>query len=97
VVRAVNRPVPVTARDRWWSAQWVVAATLLEVDLHDAAHVRAIEDAAELVKISAGGDSVLEIDGRSIPLARPEATPADLLAKWRRLNPVRKPPRGLLS
>jgi 2-methylcitrate dehydratase PrpD len=90
-------PAPDTVEDAWWSCQHAVAATLLGVDLEDLDH----PDVAALrarVELRPGPRSRVSVDGRSAEReAAAPATDADLVAKWRTLNPEDEPPLHLLA
>ncbi|HEX3803867.1 MAG TPA: MmgE/PrpD family protein [Solirubrobacteraceae bacterium] len=91
---------PKDLEEAWWSCQHAVAVTLLGLDLA----ICPVDDPAvarlrSRVKLR-GGSSVtrLTLDGRMVERDRAaELSDADLVAKWRRLNPEVEPPMELLS
>jgi 2-methylcitrate dehydratase PrpD len=90
-------PTPRTLEDAWWSAQHAVATTLLGLDLEtgDDERVRLL---AARVQLREGPVSRVTVDGRSAARAAAGALDdADLIGKWRALNPDAEPPLELLG
>jgi 2-methylcitrate dehydratase PrpD len=97
-----DAPAPADAEAAWWSCQHAVAVTLLGLDLADPATV-ADARVAELrerieLRVSADGSSAVSAGGARAERAAARAlTDADLVAKWRTLNPGDEPPLALLT
>jgi 2-methylcitrate dehydratase PrpD len=99
-VALAGNPAPRDAEEAWWSCEHAVAVTLLGLDLADESLVGDARVTAlrRRVRLSPGDISRVTVDGRSA--AREFAAPstdADLVAKWRTLNPDDAPPLELLS
>jgi 2-methylcitrate dehydratase PrpD len=97
---------PQDAESAWWSVPYAVAVTLLGGDLEqqppDDAAVRALL-AKTVVVAREEPSSTVTLDGRSVTRHEHRGhhdrplSDADLLAKWRILNPSREPPLHLLD
>jgi 2-methylcitrate dehydratase PrpD len=90
---------PRDADEAWWSCRHAVAVTLLGRSLSDTpVDEPAVARLRERMRVSAGAVSRVTVDGRSAERERAQPlTDADLLAKWRRLNPELEPPMELLA
>jgi hypothetical protein len=101
-VALADEPAPADPEAAWWSCQHAVAVALLGLDLEDPAsrddaRVAALRDRIEL-RASANGSSAVSAGGARAERAAARAlTDADLVAKWRTLNPGDEPPLALLT
>lgn len=93
-------PAPGDEAAAWWSCQHAIAVALLGLDLADGSlvgdpRVVALRDR---VRLSPGERSSVTVDGRRAErTAADPLSDADLLAKWRELNPDAQPPARLLE
>jgi 2-methylcitrate dehydratase PrpD len=100
-VALAGAPDPRSDEDAWWSCQYAVVVTLLGLDLEDRSlvddpRVRRLLGRVELR--ASDGMSRVTVDGRVAERRHPRgATDADLLAKWRTLNPEAPAPQGYLA
>jgi MmgE/PrpD N-terminal domain len=91
---------PRDAEEAWWSCQHAVAVTLLGLDLEDGAlvHDARVRALRARVRVEPGAVSRVTADGRSAErAAAAPLTDADLVAKWRRLNPGIELPEQVLA
>jgi 2-methylcitrate dehydratase PrpD len=90
---------PRDADQAWWSCPHAVAVTLLGLDLAaTAVDDPAVASLRERIQMTPGPVTRVTVGGRGAQRERAAAlTDADLLAKWRRLNPDIAPPAELLS
>ena len=97
-----DAPSPRDPEQAWWSCQHAVAVTLLGRDLDDAAtvedpRVAALRARVELTASPTGGSAVVVAGRRTERAAAARLGDADLVAKWRTLNPGAEPPLALLA
>jgi 2-methylcitrate dehydratase PrpD len=96
--RAVDRPTPCSAHDRWWSAQWTAAAYLLGLDPRDdRGEDDEISEVARRVVLTGGEMPSLTVGDVVVAIESREAVAGDFLGKWERLNPGLPSPEGLLD
>ena len=90
---------PRDADEAWWSCQHAVAVTLLGRSLSETGvDEPAVARLRERMQVSAGPVSRVTVDGRTAERERAQPlSDADLIAKWRRLNPELEPPMELLA
>jgi 2-methylcitrate dehydratase PrpD len=91
---------PQSDEDAWWSVPYAVAVTLLGLDLEDRDLLNdpRVRSLIERIELREGEVSRVEVDGREAACTEAHvATDAELVEKWRTLNPDVEPPLELLA